>query len=97
MILLLGIPAPIALALERGLQAEGETVAIDPDDLSSMKDVRRRVVERRPRALVVTGGLEDPAACEADPDRAFRDNAENVIHATEAYAAYLRPGAGEAA
>jgi dTDP-4-dehydrorhamnose reductase len=49
-------------------------------DVASRKLVRAAVERTKPRAVVLTGGLEDAAECEEDPGRAFALNTEGAIH-----------------
>jgi dTDP-4-dehydrorhamnose reductase/mannose-6-phosphate isomerase-like protein (cupin superfamily) len=81
MILLLSGIAGVA----RGLEHEGFAVQEDSlPDLSSMRAVRAAVDRTRPTAVVVASALDDAERCESDPDRAFRENAENLIHVAAA-------------
>lgn len=81
MILVLKGRGGLAEGIARGLEAHGRAVALDLDvDISSMREVRRAVAERKPDAVVLTECWDDPDACEADPDRAFLWNAEAAIH-----------------
>ena len=80
-ILLLQGPTPRLLGLARGLAAEGREVHVDAEvDLGSMRGVRAAVAAVRPTVAVLTGTLDDPEACEADPNRAFAANAEAAIN-----------------
>ena len=85
MILLFGSARGVAASIGRGLIAHGVEVRFDGDtDLSVMRDVRAAVQRVRPQAVVMTAGFDDMAACEDDAERAFVDNAENVIHVAAA-------------
>ncbi len=80
MILVLA-PLPLAEALARGLAAAGLEVVVDTDvDLGSMRAVRAAVAARRPEVVVLIAPLLDAEIAEAEPDRAFRANAEGAIN-----------------
>lgn len=71
--------------LARALRALGREVSSDTTtDLESMRAVRQRVVELRPRAIIVARSWDDPAGAERDPERAFRVNTEGSIHVAAA-------------
>jgi dTDP-4-dehydrorhamnose reductase len=92
MILLLGPRGAVARGIARGLEAEGLSPVVDETtDLASMRDVRKRISEAHPDALIISGAIEDPAEAELDPDRAFRENAENLIHSSVAALEFKTP------
>jgi mannose-6-phosphate isomerase len=67
-------------SLVKGLEEAGAKATVDRDvDLTSMRGVRAAVERARPKAVIM-GGWDDAEACEADPDRAFVENAEAAIH-----------------
>jgi dTDP-4-dehydrorhamnose reductase len=81
LILILEAAGRPLLGLARGLEAVGRAVSIARDfDVSSMKSVRAAVERAKPAAVILTGGMEDPLACEEDPAQAFVMNAEGAIH-----------------
>ncbi len=85
MILLLGADAR-ARGVADGLRAAGLELRHDPGvDLGQMAAVRAAVVAARPDAVVVMGArLADPDTCRREPERAFRENAEDLIHVAAA-------------
>jgi dTDP-4-dehydrorhamnose reductase/mannose-6-phosphate isomerase-like protein (cupin superfamily) len=85
-VLLLRAGGPMARGLARGLSEAGaaEVVLDETTPLSSMREVRKRVVDAQPEAVLVAGGFDDASLAESDPDRAFRENAEEMIHVAAA-------------
>jgi len=84
-ILIFDAPDGIHAGLARALIAEGAEVDVDTTtDHSSMRAMRHSAVAAKPDAIVLAGGWDDVSACETDPDRAFRRNAEDPIHVAAA-------------
>lgn len=84
-ILLFDAPHGAHAAVAEALAAEGATVEVDvTTDRSHMRGVRARVVAAKPEIILVLSGWDDPAGCEADPERAFARNAEDLIHVAAA-------------
>ena len=81
MILILARDALIASQVQDGLRQVGRDAEVIADiDATNMRAVRSAVEERRPKAVLHMSFLDDAAACEANPDRAFLHNAESVIN-----------------
>lgn len=71
--------------LVRGLEHVGRQVRVEREaDLGSMQSVRAAVKACEPAAVVLAAGLDDPEACESEPDRAFAENAERAINVAAA-------------
>lgn len=81
MILVLPGPSGGFEGLARGLEGEGRAVTAQPAaDLATMRGVRAAVEAVRPEAVILAAEYGDREGCEADEDRAFRENAEAAIN-----------------
>lgn len=49
------------------------------ENAASMRDLRAAVARHKPKVVILAESYDDPAACEQDPDRAYRENAEAAI------------------
>ncbi|MBK6684087.1 MAG: sugar nucleotide-binding protein [Deltaproteobacteria bacterium] len=66
--------------LVRGLQEGGSPVVEETvENAASMRDLRAAVARHKPKVVILAESYDDPAACDQDPDRAYRENAEAAI------------------
>lgn len=66
--------------LARGLGQGGRgVVEVSVEQPSSMRELRAVVAQHRPQVVVLAESWDDRSACQADPDRAYRENAEAAI------------------